>query len=123
MLKISEGFYMEINIIEKKENKVLNRNEVKFDCIYAGEATPKTLDVKSKLVSLLSTKKNLIVIDSLQPYFGEARAAGYTKIYDTREDLESIEPENTILKNKEPEPPSKEEEKEKSSDSTEDSTE
>ncbi|MDR2873484.1 MAG: 30S ribosomal protein S24e, partial [Methanobrevibacter sp.] len=64
-----------------------------------------------------STKKELIVIDSLQPYFGEARAAGYAKIYDTRENLENIEPKNIILKNKEPEPTSKD--KEEDSDSAE----
>jgi small subunit ribosomal protein S24e len=114
---------MEIDIIEKKENKVLNRTEVKFSCIYTAEATPKILDVKSKLITLLNTKKDLIVIDSLQPNFGEAKATGYTKIYDTREDLESIEPENIILKNKEPEAPPKEEEESPAEDESSDSTE
>ncbi|MDR2623969.1 MAG: 30S ribosomal protein S24e [Methanobrevibacter sp.] len=103
---------MEINVIQKKENKVLNRVEVRFDCVYTGEATPKILDVKSKLMVVLDTKKELIVIDSLQPNYGEAKATGYAKVYDSKEDLESIEPKNIIEKNKEPEPPSKEEEKE-----------
>jgi len=106
---------MEINVTQKKENKVLNRVEVKFDCIYTGEATPKILDVKSKLVALLNTKKELIVVDSLQPNYGEAKATGYAKFYDSREDLESIEPKNMIEKNKEEEPPEEADAEEESS--------
>ncbi|KZX10678.1 30S ribosomal protein S24e [Methanobrevibacter filiformis] len=96
---------MDINIITQKQNNVLNRNEVKFDCVYQGEPTPKLLDVKSKLVALLNTKKNLIVIDSIQPHFGEAKAAGYAKVYDTEENLKSIETEHVIEKNKEADAP------------------
>ncbi|MDD2643890.1 MAG: 30S ribosomal protein S24e, partial [Methanobacteriaceae archaeon] len=55
---------MEYTIIEKKENKVLERTEVKFEIDYEGEATPNTMTVKSKLIALLDTKKDLIVIDS-----------------------------------------------------------
>ncbi|MDR2830733.1 MAG: 30S ribosomal protein S24e [Methanobrevibacter sp.] len=100
---------MEIDIIQKKENKVLNRNEIRFDCTYTGETTPKILDVKNKLVALLNTKKELLVIDSIQPNYGEAKATGYAKVYDSKEDLEGIEPKNIIEKNKEPEVHSNEE--------------
>ncbi|MBZ9570998.1 30S ribosomal protein S24e [Methanobrevibacter sp. TMH8] len=94
---------MEIDIINKKENSALDRTEVKFNCIYDGEATPKILDVKSKLVALLDTKKDLIVVDSIQPHFGETKAAGYAKIYGSKDSLEGIETEHVIAKNKEPE--------------------
>ncbi|MCC7553155.1 MAG: 30S ribosomal protein S24e [Methanobacteriaceae archaeon] len=90
---------MEIDIVNQKDNKVLNRNEVKFVCNYEGEATPKLTDVKSKLIALLNSKKDLIVIDSLQPHFGEAKALGYAKVYDSKEDLEYIETESVIAKN------------------------
>lgn len=94
---------MEIIIIEEKDNKVFNRNEVKFFCEYEGEATPKILDVKNKLVALLNTKKDLVVVDSLQPHYGEPKALGYAKIYATAEDLKYIETESVIAKNTEPE--------------------
>ncbi len=92
---------MEIDILSKKENKVLDRTEVKFDCIYSNEATPKLLDVKSKLVALLDTKKELIVVDSVQPQYGQAKAAGYAKIYGSVESLNNIETEHVMAKNKE----------------------
>jgi small subunit ribosomal protein S24e len=94
---------MEIDILNKKENKVLDRTEVKFDCIYSDEATPKILDVKSKLVALLNTQKDLIVVDSIQPHYGQAKASGYAKIYGSKDSLEDIETEHVITKNKEAE--------------------
>ena len=42
---------MEIEFIDEKENKLFNRKEITFYVDYDGEATPKLLDVKSKLVA------------------------------------------------------------------------
>ena len=100
---------MEIEFIEEKENKVFNRKEIKFYVDYDGEATPKLLDVKSKLVALLNTKKDLIVVDNVQPHYGEPKAIGYAKVYDTVDDLKYIEAKHVIAKNEEPEEPAEEE--------------
>ena len=90
---------MEIEFIEEKENKLFNRKEIKFYVDYDGEATPKVLDIKSKLIALLNTKKELIVVDNVQPHYGEPRALGYAKVYDTVDDLTYIETEHVIAKN------------------------
>ena len=103
---------MEIEFIEEKENKVFNRKEIKFYVDYDGEATPKVLDIKSKLVALLNTKKELIVVDNVQPHYGEPKALGYAKVYDTVDDLEYIEAQHVIAKNEEPEEEPAEEEAE-----------
>ncbi|WP_407424796.1 30S ribosomal protein S24e [Methanobrevibacter sp.] len=100
---------MEIEFIGEKENKVFNRKEIKFYVDYDGEATPKLLDIKSKLVALLNTKKDLIVVDNVQPHYGEPKAIGYAKVYDTVEDLKYIEAKHVIAKNEEPEEPAEEE--------------
>ena len=92
---------MEIDIFEEKENKLFNRKEIKFYVDYDGEATPKVLDIKSKLVALLNTKKDVIVVDNVQPHYGEPKALGYAKVYDTVEDLEYIETKHVIAKNTE----------------------
>ena len=101
---------MEIDIFEEKENKVFNRKEIKFYVDYDGESTPKVLDVKSKLVALLNTKKELIVVDNVQPHYGEPKALGYAKVYDTVEDLEYIETKHVIAKNTEVAEPAEDEE-------------
>ena len=103
---------MEIEFIEEKENKLFNRKEIKFYVDYDGEATPKILDIKSKLVALLNTKKDLIVVDNVQPHYGEPKAVGYAKIYDTVEDLEYIETKHVIAKNTEVAEPAEDEEEE-----------
>ena len=100
---------MEIEFIEEKENKLFNRKEIKFYVDYDGEATPKVLDIKSKLVALLNTNKDLIVVDNVQPHYGEPRALGYAKVYETAKDLEYIETEHVIAKNAEPDEPEAEE--------------
>ena len=94
---------MEIDIFEEKDNKLFNRKEIKFYVEYDGEATPKILEIKSKLVALLNTKKGLIVVDNVQPHYGEPKALGYAKVYDTVDDLKYIETEHVIAKNTEPE--------------------
>ena len=90
---------MEIDIFEEKDNKLFNRKEIKFYVEYDGEATPKILEIKSKLVALLNTKKGLIVVDNVQPHYGEPKALGYAKVYDTVEDLNYIETKHVIAKN------------------------
>ena len=92
---------MEIEIREKIENPLLNRTEIHFDCIYQGESTPKVLDIKNKLVALLDADKNLLVVDKVLPNFGEGKADGYAKIYDSEENLNEIETEHVLAKNQE----------------------
>lgn len=101
---------MEIVIIEEIENKVFNRKEIRFYVEYEGEPTPKVLDIKSKLIALLNTKKDLIVVDNVQPHYGEPKALGYAKVYVTKDDLEYIETESVIAKNTPAEEPASEDE-------------
>ncbi|UTB33374.1 MAG: 30S ribosomal protein S24e [Methanobacterium sp. ERen5] len=90
---------MEINVNEKIENPLLNRTEIHFDCTYQGEATPKILDVKSRLVATLDVDKNLLVVHNLKPSYGEGKAIGYAKIYDSEESLAKIEKDHVVKKN------------------------
>jgi small subunit ribosomal protein S24e len=92
---------MEINVNEKIENPLLNRTEIRFDCTYQGEATPKVLDVKNRLVATLNVDKNLLVVHNLKPSYGEGKANGYAKLYDSEESLKKIEREHVVTKNKE----------------------
>jgi len=89
---------MEINITQKTENPLLDRTEIKFDCTYQGESTPQILDVKNKLVAVLDADKNLLVVDKLKPQFGEGKAVGYAKVYDSAESLSSTERKHILEK-------------------------
>jgi small subunit ribosomal protein S24e len=90
---------MEINVNEKIENPLLNRTEIHFDCTYQGEATPKIIDVKNRLVATLDVDKNLLVVHNLKPSYGEGKANGYAKVYDSEESLAKIEKDHVVKKN------------------------
>ena len=92
---------MEINVITKTENPVLDRTEIEFECVYQGEATPKILEIKSKLVAILDADKNLLIIDNIQPSYGEGKGKGYAKIYNSEDSLNKIETKHVIEKNQE----------------------
>jgi len=104
---------MEININQQTENPLLNRKEIHFNCTYQGESTPKVLEVKSRLAAVLDADKKLLVVDKLNPQFGEGKAQGYAKLYDSEKSLTEIERKHILEKNQEPqkeEAPEKEEE-------------
>ena len=44
-----------------------------------------------------------IVVDNVQPHYGEPKAIGYAKVYDTVDDLQYIEAKHVLAKNEEPE--------------------
>ncbi len=90
---------MEINVNEKIENPLLNRTEIQFDCTYQGDATPTIMDVKNRLVAILDVDKNLLVVHNLKPSYGEGKANGYAKIYDSEESLSKIEMDHVVKKN------------------------
>lgn len=101
---------MEIKILSKKENPLLNRTEIEFECDYPSEGTPNLLDVKHKIVALEDSSNDLLVVDNMKPSYGATKAVGLAKVYDSVEKLQEIEPKAVIVKNEEPEEEPAEEE-------------
>jgi len=101
---------MEIKILSKKENPLLNRTEIEFECDYPSEGTPNLLDVKHKIVALEDASNDLLVVDNMKPSYGATKAVGLAKVYDSVEKLQEIEAKAVIAKNEEPEEEASEEE-------------
>ena len=53
-------------------------------------------------MQLLDVDKNLLVVDKLKPIFGEGKAKGYAKLYDSDESLSEIERKHIVEKNQKP---------------------
>lgn len=87
---------MEIRIIEKKENKLLGRNEIYFEVIHEGEPTPSRKDVRGKLVAMLDLNPEATVIQYIRSYFGSHVSKGYAKAYESKERMMYIEPEYVL---------------------------
>ena len=73
-------------------------SEVKSPCIKLFHSWSLNLFI---LVALLNSKKESTVVDNVQPHYGEPKALGYAKVYETVEDLEYIETKSVIAKNTE----------------------
>lgn len=83
---------MKVEIIEKTENPLFKRTEIKFKADHAGEPTPKRLDVRAQLANQLSVAEELIVIEKLASIHGRQMASGIARAYSSREQLEGLEP-------------------------------
>ena len=91
---------MNINIVEKKENPLLERLEVSFEIEHPGEKTPTRDSVKAKLVDLLKANKESVVVDNMNSDFGRMRTSGYAKVYNTPEAAQRIEREHILARNR-----------------------
>lgn len=72
---------MEIEIIEKKDNAILDRIDVRFIARHEGEKTPTRDQVKAAVAKAAGGKAELTVVDHLKSDFGRGSSVGYAKIY------------------------------------------
>jgi len=91
---------MEVIVEKEKHNPLLKRKEIYFRLKYEEEgATPSRNDVRQKLAGLFNANPETVVIDYIKPEFGISEAYCYAKIYDSVEDLKSIEEDHIIKRN------------------------
>ncbi|MHC1579553.1 MAG: 30S ribosomal protein S24e [Candidatus Alkanophagales archaeon] len=89
---------MEVEIIEERENPLLERKEVRFRIRHEGR-TPSRKEVRELLVKELNTSPNLLVVESIRTEFGKREVRGYAKVYRSEERLRSVERPHVIRKN------------------------
>jgi small subunit ribosomal protein S24e len=91
---------MEIEIVAKEENEVLDRVEVRFKAVHTKEGTPKREDVRQKLASLMKAPAERVIVDSMGSEFGKTQTFGYAKVYKTKEAAMKFEREHVLVRNK-----------------------
>lgn len=84
---------MEIEILEKRENPLAERVEVRFRVSHPRAATPPRLEVKERLASLLQVNPSLIVIEKMVSLHGKAETMGIARSYQDEGKMKSLEPE------------------------------
>lgn len=90
---------MELQIVEKKDNPLLNRTEVRFKVDHGRAATPKREDVRDKLAGMLSAKKDLVVVDMMASTFGRGETRGYARVYENVDAMGKIERRYLLKRN------------------------
>ena len=89
---------MDIQVIDEKNNPILNRREIAFKVIH-DESTPTRKSVVEKLAATQNSKVGLVYVDSLKTEFGKRETVGYAKIYETAERAKQIERAHIIERN------------------------
>ena len=83
---------MNIEIITKTENKLLERKEIEADVSFTGP-TPKKADIKQKLGAKLAASADLMVIRRITSRFGRNSVRVVAHIYADEESLAKTEPD------------------------------
>jgi len=88
---------MDVEVIEERENPLLNRREIVFRIRFSGP-TPSRGEVRDKLIAALDSDKKLSILDSYVTEFGTNIVKGVMKVY---YDLDSmkVEPRHKLAKN------------------------
>jgi small subunit ribosomal protein S24e len=89
---------LDIQVIEAKNNTILNRRELVFKVIH-DESTPTRKSVVERLAATQNSKIGLVFVDSLKTEFGKRETIGYAKIYETAERAKEIERAHIIERN------------------------
>tara|TARA_B100001250_G_scaffold263232_1_gene226828 strand:- start:2049 stop:2429 length:381 start_codon:yes stop_codon:yes gene_type:complete len=102
---------MELEIIERNSNPLLNRQEVHVVIKHDNDATPKRNQVIKSLSKELKAKKDLIIIDYLKNKYGKNETKGYAKVYDNKDSMKLIETKPSLARHKDIDEKPKEEKK------------
>lgn len=95
MLKVRlvlDGDKMKVEIVDKVENPLFKRTELKLRVDHAGAPTPKRLEVRSQLAALLGVAEDLVIIEKISSSHGKQVALGIARVYASKEQLEKTEP-------------------------------
>ena len=92
------GIVMKVEIIEKSENPLFQRVEIKFKVDHAGGPTPKRLDVRAQLAAQLGVAEELVVIEKLAGAYGRQEASGIARAYNSKERLAALEPKYLLAR-------------------------
>ena len=91
---------MEIEIVDKKENQLLDRTEVTFKASHAKEGTPQREVVREKLAAILKATKERVIVDRMDSEFGKMETVGYAKVYKSKDAAMKFEREHVLVRNK-----------------------
>ncbi len=88
---------MKIDIIEEKENKNLERKEVKAK-ITEFDKTPSRKEILKMISANIGADENKIIIDNIKQEFGKKTAMAYVKIYKNMEAIKKYEKEYKVIR-------------------------
>ncbi len=90
---------MDMEIVERKHNPLLERDEIRFEISHEGGATPNLAEARRVLCAKLNAKPELVVIEGIYSHYGSPTSRGFARVYKDPSRLRSIEAKKVIKKN------------------------
>jgi small subunit ribosomal protein S24e len=84
---------MELEIVSKKENPLLDRTELEVLAHHTGQPTPTRDEVRQQVATAMKAKKDVVMVDHMESTYGKGITRGYVKVYTTKEAAMAIERE------------------------------
>ena len=75
---------MKMQITNKKENPLYKRVEVYFTLTHEGESTPGRNAVAEAVAKECKTKRDCVVVDTIESVYGKGMSKGYAKVYESK---------------------------------------
>jgi len=83
---------MDLKIINKQDNPLLSRMEIKGGISFFNEATPKKEDIKKKISTVEKVDEKVVVVKNVSGNFGPGECNFLVYIYKSEEELKKVEP-------------------------------
>ncbi len=90
---------MKMNICEQKENPLYKRVEVYFTIDHVGESTPGRNAVAEEVAKQTKSKRDCVVVTTVESVYGIGKSKGYAKVYETKEAALEYEREYLLKRN------------------------
>ncbi len=90
---------MKVEIVSKKRNDLLKRNEVKFRITHEEGGTPSRVEVRQKLAASLDAEEERILVSKYETKTGSMITVGEANVYDSVEQAKATEPKYIIARN------------------------
>ncbi|HEY5539053.1 MAG TPA: hypothetical protein VIL58_05895 [Thermoplasmata archaeon] len=90
---------MELEIMQRRENPLLKRVEVRFRVSHPNASSPRREELRQELAKELHAAKDIVILDFLRSDFGRSTSRGYAKVYKAKEDALRIERKHILVRN------------------------
>jgi len=90
---------MEIEVIDRRDNILLERTEVHLVAKHPKTSTPSRKEIKEAVAEVLGLKKETLVIDYIDGEFGKEESRIYVKLYKDVEKARSVEEDHILKRN------------------------
>ncbi|MCK5774216.1 MAG: 30S ribosomal protein S24e [Thermoplasmata archaeon] len=90
---------MDVEIVGRKDNLLLERSEVDFLVKHENESTPPRKQVREALGIALNVGKSILIVDSFTSEFGKGTSKGTARVYKDLEKAKKIEDDHILVRN------------------------